>query len=93
MPRLVTVNLLDSGTLYGEGYTTFDIKVAKVLRFGQTRTNVGLDIYNAFNSDAATGYANTYPQQNVAGAGLMPWGTVTSIVSPRFARFSVQFDF
>ena len=89
----LTVNLLPEGSLFGEGYTTFDIKVAKVLRFGRTRTNVGLDIYNAFNSDAATAYANTYPQQNIAGAGLMPWGTVTQIVSPRFARFSVQFDF
>ena len=62
----LTVNLLDEGQLYGEGYTTFDIKVAKVLRFGTTRTNLGVDIYNAFNSDAAIGYVNTYPQQNFA---------------------------
>jgi hypothetical protein len=89
----LTVNLLDTGTLYGEGYTTFDIKVAKVLRFGRTRTNIGLDVYNAFNSDAATGYANSYPTQNVAGFGQVPWGTVTNIVTPRFARVSLQFDF
>jgi hypothetical protein len=88
----LTVNLLDEGQLYGEGYTTFDIKLAKVLRFGRTRTNVGLDIYNAFNSDAAVGYMNSYPGGNFAGQTL-PWGTVTSVVSPRFARFSVQFDF
>jgi hypothetical protein len=87
----LNVNLLDTGTLYGEGYTAFDIKVAKVLRFGRTRTNVGLDIYNAFNSDAATGYMNSYPGGNFAGQTL-PWGTPTGIVSPRFARFSVQFD-
>jgi hypothetical protein len=85
-------NVLDTGTLYGEGYTTFDFKLAKVVRFAGTRTNIGFDIYNAFNSDAAIGYQNTYPGGNFNGQ-FVAWGAPTSIVTPRFARISLQFDF
>ena len=47
-----TVNMLNPGELYGEGYTTFDLKLAKNIRFANKRLNVGVDIYNLFNNDA-----------------------------------------
>ena len=63
-------------------------------RFGGRRLNVGMDIYNAFNSDAAQSYCNTYPTcGSVAGGTLRPWLTVERLVTPRYARFQVQFDF
>ena len=55
-----TVNLLDSGDLYGEGLRLTDLKFSKNVRFGNKRLNLGVDIFNVFNSDAATGYNNTY---------------------------------
>ena len=42
----VTVNLVEPGTLYGDRINEVDLRLAKILRFGRTRTNVGFDIYN-----------------------------------------------
>ena len=47
-----TVNLVEPGTLYGDRVNEVDLRIAKVLRFGRTRTNVGIDIYNLLNADA-----------------------------------------
>ena len=46
----VTVNLIEPGTLYGDRVNEFDVRLAKILRFGRTRTNVGFDLYNILNS-------------------------------------------
>ena len=35
-----------------------DLRLAKVLRFGNKRLNVGLDLYNLFNANTATTYRN-----------------------------------
>ena len=37
----VTVNLVEPGTLYGARINNFDMRVAKILRFGATRAQVG----------------------------------------------------
>lgn len=87
----VTQNLLSDDT-FGEGIRLFDIKVAKNIRFGSKRVNVGVDIYNLFNSDGALQYCNTFPECNLNGA-VVPWPTITGLTSPRYARFQVQFDF
>lgn len=42
----VTVNLLEPGSRYGERRTTFDLRVAKIFRYGRTRAQVGIDVYN-----------------------------------------------
>jgi hypothetical protein len=36
-----TVNLIEPGTLYGDRVNELDLRFAKILRFGGTRTNVG----------------------------------------------------
>ena len=43
-----------AGTLYGERINNIDLRIAKILRFGQTRTQFGVDLYNLLNSDAVT---------------------------------------
>ena len=40
-----TVNLVKQGQVYGPRINTVDLRVTKLLRFGSTRTNVGLDLY------------------------------------------------
>jgi len=95
-----TVNLLSNDT-YGEGIRIVDFRLAKNIRFAGKRINIGVDVFNAFNSDAALGYCATYPNpsQNIEGCGtaaagtLQPWGTVNNITTPRYARFQLQFDF
>src|SRR5262245_32800344 len=37
-----TVNLIEPGTLYGDRVNELDLRFAKILRFGRTRTNVGV---------------------------------------------------
>ena len=54
-----TVNMLNPGELYGEGYTIFDLKLGKNIRFASKRLNVGVDIYNLFNNDAIIGHNDT----------------------------------
>jgi hypothetical protein len=103
----VTTNLLNAGELYGEGIRLMDLKFAKNIRFAGKRLNVGVDIYNLFNSDAALGYESQINSivngvSQAATVNLVPgdattavrsFGTVNTITSPRFARFQVQFDF
>ena len=79
----VTVNVLPSETVYGDRATDTDIRIAKIFRFGRTRSNVAFDLVNAFNSDAVLGYN---------GLINATWPTPTSVLQARLARISVQFD-
>jgi hypothetical protein len=82
----VTVNLIAPGTLYGDRINQFDFRVAKILRYGRTRTNIGLDLYNALNSSAV----QTYNQAFIPGGA---WLTPTLVLPSRFAKIGVQVDF
>ena len=82
----VTVNLITPGTLYSPRRNNVDFRIAKVLRYGRTRTQVGVDIYNARNTDVVT----TYNQTFVAGGA---WLTPTAIQPARYVKVSAQVDF
>jgi hypothetical protein len=84
--QTVTVNLIEPGTLYGDRVNQFDIRVAKILRFGRTRVNVGFDVYNVSNEGSVLTYNQSFIPN---GAWLQP----TTVQQPRFAKFSAQFDF
>ena len=62
-PPTQTVNLLDFGDLYGERTNNWDLTLRKNIRFAGKRLNFGVDIYNLFNSDAATVYNQTYTRR------------------------------
>jgi outer membrane receptor protein involved in Fe transport len=88
------VNVLNTGELYGEGYSIFDLKLSKNVRFANKRVNVGVDIYNLFNNDAVRAYEDDLDQaDNPATAVVEQWGQATELLSPRFMRLSIQFDF
>jgi Carboxypeptidase regulatory-like domain len=82
----VTVNLIEPGTLYGDRVNELDLRIAKILRFGRTRTNVGVDIYNITNSAPVL----TYNQAFVPNGR---WLTPNSVLQPRFVKISAQIDF
>jgi hypothetical protein len=88
----ITVNLIEPGTLYGDRLNEVDFRIAKILRFGRTRTNVGFDIYNLFNANPALTYNPAY-SFNPAAATQQPWPRPTSVLTPRFAKISAQIDF
>jgi hypothetical protein len=77
------VNIVDPGSVYGERLNQVDVRLAKLLRFGRTRTTLNLDVYNLFN-------VNTVLTVNNAFAS---WQRPTSILLARFAKIGVQFDF
>ena len=84
----VTVNLIAPGSAYGDRVNEVSVRFAKILRFGRTRLNAGVDVNNVFNSAPVLDYNPAYTP---GGAG--PWLTPISILQPRYARLSVQVDF
>ena len=82
----VTINLIPTGTLYGARLYQFDFRVSKIVRYKRTRTQFGVDLYNALNSSVVQTYNETY---NPTGA----WLTPTAVLTARFAKLGVQFDF
>ena len=63
------MNLVEPGTLYGDRVNEFDIRLAKILRFGRTRTNVGFDLYNILNSSPILSYQQAYSPTITTGVG------------------------
>ena len=61
-----------------------DFRVAKLLRFGSTRTNINFDFYNVTNSNSVTAESATF------GAG---WRIPQAILLPRMFKIGLQFDF
>ncbi|MGH9145888.1 MAG: hypothetical protein ACRD1Q_04200, partial [Vicinamibacterales bacterium] len=84
-----TVNLLVQGHTFPDQLNSLDLRVGKILRFGRTRTNVAIDIYNLFNSNSGTVYNQTYDPVTNGATWLAP----TQVLNARFARFNVTFDF
>jgi hypothetical protein len=82
----ITVNLIPSGTVFQPRVNQFDLRLAKILRYGRTRTQVTLDCYNCTNTDTAL----TFNQTFVPGG---QWQTPTSVMVARFFKVGAQFDF
>jgi hypothetical protein len=77
-----TVNLLAPGQMYGDVLNSVDVRIAKILG-GRRRTSISLDVFNVTN-------ANPVLTENSSYAA---WRTPQSILQPRFAKLSIQFDF
>ena len=82
----VTVNLVAPGTLYGDRINQLDVRAAKILKYGHSRTTVALDIYNALNSSAVLTYNNAFVP---GGTWLQP----IAILTPRFFKITAEIDF
>jgi hypothetical protein len=83
----VSVNLIPPGTLYGDRVNEVDLRIAKILRFGRTRTNVGFDIYNILNASPVLGQNSAFIPNG--GSWLVP----TSVLQSRFVKLSASIDF
>ena len=77
----VAVNLMQPGTFYGDRTNQLDLRVAKIIRYGRTRTQVGVDIYNLTNSNAIQTYNQTY-----SAPAWATWLTPTSILQVAFRQ-------
>jgi hypothetical protein len=81
------VNIVRPGQVFGPRIHTVDLRVTKVLRFGNTRTNVGLDLYNLFNGNTGTAFNGNF------GTDGLTWLRPTAVLTPRFLRFNATVNF
>jgi hypothetical protein len=90
-----TIALIDNDhRLYsGERRTQVDMRFAKVLRFGGTRADIGVDLANLLNTNYATTWDNTYQYSigNTGNGGT--WDNPTAIYAPRFVRLNFTLGF
>ena len=84
----VTVNLIEPGSMYGDRVNEVSIRVARVIRAGRSRVNIGIDVYNLLNAAPVLDYN---PRFIPGGTG--PWTTPIQILQPRYAKVSAQVDF
>jgi len=70
--------------------TQVDMRFAKVVRLGRTRTDVGIDLWNLFNTNYATAYEGDYGD---ASGPDSTWQNPTSIYAPRFVRLNFTVSF
>jgi hypothetical protein len=57
------------------------------VKFGSTRSVINVDLYNALNR------STVLTQSNNLASNLTGWTTPNSILTARFVKFGVQFDF
>ena len=88
--QTTTVNLLSPSEVYPlERRTEVDVRIAKILRFGGRRLDLGFDLYNLVNSNTITAYDQTFLYSNNGATWLNP----TAILNPRLARFNATLSF
>jgi hypothetical protein len=76
-----------------ERRTQVDMRVAKIVRFGRTRTDIGVDVNNLFNTSYATGFNTTYVYTTDNVPRPAGWATPSGLAFPRFVRFNFTVNF
>ena len=82
-----SVNLVLPSSLFAERVNSIDMRFGKILRFGSTRANIAIDLYNLLNSNVGTAFNQAFGNDGAT------WLRPTAVLNPRFARFNVTFDF
>jgi hypothetical protein len=78
------VQIVAPGEQYIERLNQLDLRLSKIFRLHNTRTNLNFDFYNVMNSNSVTGENFAYGTA---------WRTPTTILLPRLFKISAQFDF
>jgi hypothetical protein len=76
-----------------ERRTQVDMRFAKILRFGRTRSDIGVDVNNLFNTSYAAGFNTTYVYNTDNTPRPAGWATPSSLAFPRFVRFNFTVNF
>jgi hypothetical protein len=70
--------------------TQVDMRFAKIVRLGRTRADIGVDLWNVFNTNYATDYEDGYEFGAPNGGD---WANPSAIYPPRFVRLNFAVDF
>jgi hypothetical protein len=79
----ITFDIIEPYTVFLDRRNELDMRFGKVLRAGQSRAIVSVDVFNLLNSNAIVNANQNF------GAWLRP----TQILNARILKFSVQFDY
>jgi hypothetical protein len=85
---VVPVNLVEPGTMFGDRLNQLDFRLGKIVRMGQMRMSLSLDLYNALNASTVLSESSAY-----AGSSITGWRRPTTILPARIAKFGAQLDF
>jgi hypothetical protein len=80
------IDIVAPGQVWGDRVNEFDLKLAKVVRFKQFRSNIGIDVFNVLNSNAVLNFNQAFVP---GGTWLQP----LQVLTPRFFKISAQIDF
>jgi Carboxypeptidase regulatory-like domain len=80
---VTTVNLIAPQTEYYDRLNQLDLRLGKILKYGRTRSNISLDLYNVFNKGTVSGATFAYAN----------WLSPTAVIPPRLMKVSLTFDF
>jgi hypothetical protein len=83
----VTINVVESGTLYPGRTNQFDLRVARRFTFGQARLQGMVDLYNLFNSN------NVLRMNGAYGSDGAAWARPQAIVPGRLLKLGAQVSF
>jgi hypothetical protein len=78
------VNVVQPGTQWGDRLNQIDLRVTKVVNIGKGKLDLNADFFNAFNSDAVLTELGTFGPV---------WRLPTSVIQPRFVKFTARYDF
>ena len=78
------VNVVLPGTQYVRHIQQLDFRVAKILRFGRTRSSINVDLANALNSSYSQAVNFTYGPR---------WLAPTSVMDARLVKLSASIEF
>ena len=87
----VPISLVAPGEVWGDRVNAFDLRFAKILRFGRMRYNLGVDIINVTNSNAILTYNQNF--NPAVTTGSQAWLAPQSVLTPRFFKLGAQIDF
>jgi hypothetical protein len=73
--------------------TQIDMRVAKIIRLGRARADVGFDLGNLLNTNYATAYENTYEYSDGNELQGGTWNNPTRVYTPRFVRVNLSVTF
>ena len=79
-----TTQLIAPASLYSDRFTQIDARFGKSFRYGKTRLQASVDVYNLMNSSAILAQNNTYGTS---------WRTPTLILQGRLVKIGGQIDF
>jgi hypothetical protein len=75
----------------GPRVNQLDLRIGKVLRFGNQRATVSVDMFNALNADTVLTYNQAYTAPTPTAPSV--WLVPNTVLTARTAKITVQYDF